>query len=280
MTIMKRRKFEFEYTQKDFDFLRRLSNTHSGIIAENDKFDMFYSRLVRRIRVLKLGSFKEYCDYLVENKDTEFTLFINAITTNLTSFFREKHHFEYLKDVVIPELLINNKETKTVKVWSAGCSTGEEPYSIGMILLENLPRNWKVSILGTDLDTEVLIKAKEGVYHEDLVSELSDKTLKRWFKKGAGNNADKVKIKAELRDIMHFKMLNLMEPWPIKNNFDFIFCRNVIIYFDKDTKEHLVNQYSQFLEVGSHLFIGHSESLHMIKTDFNLIGKTIYRKVS
>ncbi len=277
---MKRRKFEFEYTQKDFDFLRRLSNTHSGIIAENDKFDMFYSRLVRRIRALKLGSFKEYCDYLVENKDTEFTLFINAITTNLTSFFREKHHFEYLKDVVIPELLINNKETKTVKVWSAGCSTGEEPYSIGMILLENLPRNWKVSILGTDLDTEVLIKAKEGVYHEDLVSELSDKTLKRWFKKGAGNNADKVKIKAELRDIMHFKMLNLMEPWPIKNNFDFIFCRNVIIYFDKDTKENLVNQYSQFLEVGSHLFIGHSESLHMIKTDFNLIGKTIYRKVS
>lgn len=276
MTMEKQR--EFEYTRADFDTLRAISNSHSGIIVSDDKFDMFYSRLSKRVRMLGLKNFQEYCQYLKNNEETEFTAFINAITTNLTAFFRENHHFEYVKETIIPELLKRNHATREIKVWSAGCSTGEEPYSIAMTLLENLPEGWNVKILATDLDTNVLQTAATGVYGDDSVSGLSKERLKRWFKKGSGLNANKVKIKSILQECIRFKQLNLMSEWPMKGHFDFIFCRNVIIYFDRDTKERLVNRYSSLLATGSHLLIGHSESLHQIETDFDLIGKTIYRK--
>ncbi len=270
---------EFEYTQEDFNVLRKISNSHSGIIVTDDKFDMFYSRLAKRIRILGLASFKEYCDYLQANEATEFTEFINAITTNLTAFFRENHHFDYVKDIIIPELIKRNFQTKKITVWSAGCSTGEEPYSIAMTLLENIPPGWEVKLLSTDLDTNVLQTAADGVYGSDRVSGLSSSQLKRWFKKGTGANANKVKVSPELQSLMTFKQLNLMHDWPMQGKFDFIFCRNVIIYFDQKTKETLVNRYSQYLNTGSHLLIGHSESLHTVNTDFDLIGNTIYRKV-
>jgi len=270
---------EFDYTKADFDILRKISNSHSGIIVTDDKFDMFYSRLSKRVRMLGLQSFSEYCYYLQENEAIEFTEFINAITTNLTAFFREKHHFEYVQSVIVPELLKRNQSNRQVTVWSAGCSTGEEPYSIAMTLLENLPSNWTVRILATDLDTQVLQTASAGIYNDDRVSGLSEVRLKRWFKKGRGANAHKVKVKPELQNIIKFKQLNLMQEWPMKGYFDFIFCRNVIIYFDQATKEQLVNRYSKLLAIGSHLLIGHSESLHKIETDFDLIGNTIYRKV-
>ncbi|BCG64557.1 MAG: chemotaxis protein methyltransferase CheR [Methyloprofundus sp.] len=270
---------EFEYTRADFEELRQISNSHSGIIVTDDKFDMFYSRLSKRIRMLGLPNFKAYCQYLKENEAIEFTDFINAITTNLTAFFRENHHFEYVKDIIIPELLKRNHASREIKVWSAGCSTGEEPYSIAMTLLENLPTGWTVKILATDLDTNVLQTAANGVYSDDRISGLSNERQKRWFKKGKGSNSNKVKVKPELQELIRFKKLNLMQDWPMKGQFDFIFCRNVIIYFDRDTKESLVNRYSGFLATGSHLLIGHSESLHQIDTDFDLIGNTIYRKV-
>jgi len=270
---------EFEYTRADFEVLRTISNSHSGIIVTDDKFDMFYSRLSRRVRMLGLKNFQEYCQYLQNNEETEFTEFINAITTNLTAFFRENHHFEYVKNTIIPELLKRNHASREIKVWSAGCSTGEEPYSIAMTLLENIPIGWNIKILATDLDTNVLQTAATGVYGDDSVSGLSTKRLKRWFKKGSGGNANKVKVKSELQESISFKQLNLMNEWPMKGHFDFIFCRNVIIYFDRDTKEKLVNRYSSLLATGSHLLIGHSESLHQIETDFDLIGNTIYRKM-
>jgi len=270
---------EFVYTREDFDVLRKISNSHSGIIVTDDKFDMFYSRLSKRIRMLGLKNFKEYCVYLDENQDIEFTEFINAITTNLTAFFRENHHFEYVRDIIIPELIKRNHSSKEIKVWSAGCSTGEEPYSIAMTLLENTPPDWAIKILATDLDTNVLQTAASGIYSDDRVSGLSEKRLKRWFKKGKGANSNKVKVKPELQERIRFKQLNLMNEWPMKGYFDFIFCRNVIIYFDRETKENLVNRYSSYLANGSHLLIGHSESLHKIETDFDLIGNTIYRKV-
>ncbi len=270
---------EFEYTRADFEELRKISNSHSGIIVTDDKFDMFYSRLSKRIRMLGLPNFKAYCQYLKDNEATEFTDFINAITTNLTAFFRENHHFEYVKEVIIPELLKRNNASREIKVWSAGCSTGEEPYSIAMTLLENLPTGWTVKILATDLDTNVLQTAASGIYSNDRISGLSIERQKRWFKKGKGANANKVKVKPELQALIRFKQLNLMQDWPMKGLFDFIFCRNVIIYFDRDTKETLVNRYSAYLATGSHLLIGHSESLHQLETDFDLIGNTIYRKV-
>ncbi len=270
---------EFEYTRVDFEVLRTISNSHSGIIVTDDKFDMFYSRLSKRVRMLGLKNFQEYCLYLQNNEETEFTEFINAITTNLTAFFRENHHFEYVKNTIIPELLKRNHASREIKVWSAGCSTGEEPYSIAMTLLENIPTDWNIKILATDLDTNVLQTAATGVYSDDRVSGLSKERLKKWFKKGSGGNANKVKVKSELQESIRFKQLNLMNEWPMKGYFDFIFCRNVIIYFDRDTKEELVNRYSSLLSTGSHLLIGHSESLHQIETDFDLIGNTIYRKM-
>jgi len=271
---------EFLYTRADFDFLRKMSNEHSGILVPDDKFDMFYSRLSKRLRMHGLNDFKEYCLYLKNNPETEFTEFINAVTTNLTSFFREKHHFEYLKNTVIPAILKKNAAKKTIRVWSAGCSTGEEPYSIAMTLLENVPSNWEIKILATDLDTNVLQTAADGIYSNDRVVELPAETLTRWFKKGRGAHAVKVKMNAELREIIRFKQLNLMKEWPMKSYFDFIFCRNVLIYFDRDTKERLAQRYSSFLSTGSHLFIGHSESLNNLDTGFELIGNTIYKKVT
>ncbi len=273
------KKREFEYTWDDFNFLRNLSNKHSGILANDDKFDMFYSRLARRIRALRLKNFKEYCQYLEQNPESEFTEFINSVTTNLTSFFRENHHFEYLADTVIPELLAKNKGSRQIKIWSAGCSTGEEPYSIAMTLKENIPSDWQIKILATDLDTQVLQTAASGVYPVDRVSGLSQQRLSRWFKKGKGTNANKVKVVSELQQLIQFNQLNLMQDWPMKGPFDVIFCRNVLIYFDKETKEKLARRYAQLLPIGHRLFIGHSESLHQLDTGFELIGNTIYKKI-
>ncbi len=270
---------EFKFTREDFKVLRKISNEHSGILAPDDKFDMFYSRLSKRVRLHGLENFKQYCDYLTNNPKEEFTAFINAVTTNLTSFFREQHHFDYLKATVIPEILKRNSTTKKIRIWSAGCSTGEEPYSLAITLLESVPSGWDIIILATDLDTNVLEAASAGVYAKDRVDGLSTKTLKRWFKNGTGNHADKVKVIKECQSIIRFKQLNLMQEWPIKNQFDCIFCRNVLIYFDKETKEHLAQRYGELLATGSHLFIGHSESLHQLDTDFQMIGNTIYKKV-
>ena len=278
MTVLEKQR-EFLYTREDFDFLRKISNEHSGILVPDDKFDMFYSRLSKRVRMHGLTDFKQYCQFLKNNKDQEFTEFINAVTTNLTSFFREKHHFEYLENTVLPGVLKKNSTTKTIKVWSAGCSTGEEPYSLAMTLLENVPADWDITILATDLDTNVLETAAKGVYTKDRVDGLSNDVLKRWFKRGTGNNENKVKISQECQAIIKFKQLNLMKEWPFKSYFDFIFCRNVLIYFNKETKEDLAQRYGSLLTSGSYLFIGHSESLHQLDTDFDLIGNTIYKKI-
>ncbi len=276
---MSKNQREFEYTREDFDFLRKISNDHSGILVPDDKFDMFYSRLSKRVRMHNLANFKQYCLFLTNNHEHEFTEFINAVTTNLTSFFREQHHFDYLKNTVLPDVVKKNSVSKSIKIWSAGCSTGEEPYSLAMTLLENVPSGWDMKILATDLDTNVLQKAASGVYGNDRVDGLPASTLKRWFKKGTGQNANKVKVSQECQSIIHFKQLNLMKDWPMKPYFDFIFCRNVLIYFDRDTKERLAQRYGDLLAIGSHLFIGHSESLNQLETDFDLMGKTIYKKV-
>lgn len=269
---------EFEYTLDDFNYLRKMSNEYSGILVPDDKFDMFYSRLSKRLRVLGFNCFKEYCQYLKKYPELEFTEFINSVTTNLTAFFRENHHFEYVEHAVLPELLKKSLPTRQIKIWSAGCSTGEEPYSLAMTLLENIPEGWDIKILATDLDTNVLATASEGIYPLDRVEAVGEQRLKRWFQKGTGINNHKVRANAQIKQIIHFKQLNLMQEWPMQGFFDFIFCRNVLIYFDRDTKETLANRYGRLLKEGGHLFIGHSESLHQLDTPFSLIGNTIYKK--
>jgi chemotaxis protein methyltransferase CheR len=271
---------EFSYTWDDFNILRRISNMHSGILVPDDKFDMFYSRLVKRLRVLALSDFRAYCQFLVNNPEQEFTEFINAITTNLTSFFREQHHFEYLQTVLIPELLEKNRLKKQIKVWSAGCSTGEEPYSIAIILAENVPVDWDIIILATDLDTNVLTSASNGIYSTDRVVGISQQRLRCWFQKGLGRNTNRVRIKPEIQKKVRFRQLNLVQSWPMKSGFDFIFCRNVLIYFDRETKERLAKRFAELLDYDARLFIGHSESLHQLDCGFKLIGQSIYRKNS
>lgn len=268
---------EFRFTAEDFNVLRKMSNEHSGIQVPDERFDMFYSRLSKRVRKLGLNDFKEYCAYLKNNHEDEFTEFINSITTNLTSFFREQHHFNYLKSTVLPELLQRNKNTKEISIWSAGCSTGEEPYSIAITMLENLPKDWKVKILATDLDTHVLNTASTGVYTEDRIVDLPTEILKRWFLKSK-SSPGYVKVKPELQQIITFNQLNLMQEFPMKMPFDVIFCRNVLIYFDRETKASLAKRYAKLLNSKSWLFIGHSESLNQICNEFELVSTTTYRK--
>jgi chemotaxis protein methyltransferase CheR len=271
---------EFEYRLEDFERLRALSFAYSGIRVPDDKFDMFYSRIAKRLRVLGISRFRDYCALVEDRSGPEFTEFINAITTNLTSFFRENHHFEYLRGTVLPELLRRNAAERRLRAWSAGCSTGEEPYSIAMTLLEADPRlkDWDAKMLATDLDTRVLATAADGVYEAERVNRMDPARLQRWFLKGSAGQSGRVRVKEPLRNLIHFKQLNLIGPWTLNGPFDFIFCRNVLIYFDQPTKSRLIERFENLLAPGGHLFIGHSESLHTISQRLENLGQTIYRK--
>ena len=275
------REREFLFTRKDFDFLRRLSNSHTGIVVSDDKFDMFYSRLARRVRALKLADFAAYCDYLESPAgEAETTELINAVTTNLTAFFRENHHFEYLRDHAIPDRMRAAGAGRNIGIWSAGCSTGEEPYSLGMTVGEMASQlhGWNVNIEATDIDSDVVEKAARGIYRGDRVEGLPKSRLRQWFLKGTGSREGSVRIKPDLRRRIDFGLLNLMLPWQQEPK-DIIFCRNVIIYFDKESKAKLVDRFADVLKPGGYLFIGHSESLFKVTDRFELIGKTIYRRI-
>ncbi len=270
---------EFPFTQRDFRFLSETIHQRTGIVVSDDKFNMFYSRLSRRVRALQLSSFKAYCDVIKNDQDgVETNELINAITTNLTAFFRENHHFEYLSQAVIPDLASKNTD-RSRKVWSAGCSTGEEPYSLAITLKEaGLSTAWTIDLQATDLDSNVLATASRGIYAMSRVEGMSKSRLKRWFLKGKGSQKGMVRVKPELTRMINFGQLNLMDNWRVEAK-DIIFCRNVIIYFNKETKTRLVNMYADSLKLGGYLFIGHSESLYKITDRFELIGNTVYRKI-
>lgn len=203
---------------------------------------------------------------------------INAITTNLTGFFREPHHFAALKDEVLPELLRAPAQERRLRIWSAGCSSGEEPYSIAMTLKRALPtaQNWDALVLATDIDTNMIATCRAGVYDPDRVEPVPA-DLRRRFVIGAG--ADTVEMAPALRQMIRFRPLNLLEPWPMRGKFDVIFCRNVVIYFDKDTQHTLFDRYADILKPDGWLFIGHSESLFRVSDRFRHLGRTMYRKL-
>ena len=182
---MKSREREFKFTLKDFNYLRNITNKKTGIMVSDDKFDMFYARLSKHVRRLGLSDFHDYCQVISRGESQEMITLINSVTTNLTSFFREKHHFDYMKSDFIPGHVKNKQDRKLLRIWSAGCSTGEEPYSIAMQALESLPLGWQVKITATDVDTDVLAKARTGVYPASKLDGVSDSRLKRWFYKGS-----------------------------------------------------------------------------------------------
>ena len=274
------RQREFEFTDADFAFLRELVTEHTGIVVADTKRDMIYSRLARRLRMLGHKRFSEYCAYLRTHEREELTNLINAVTTNLTSFFREPHHFEHLGRTVVPYLLSQHDDTRRIRIWSAGCSTGEEPYSIAMTLEENIPpwMDWDVKVLATDLDTNVVETARQGVYERDRIRGVGEGRMKRFFLKGRGAQDGLVRAEEELRAMIGFKPLNLLKDWPMKGPFDVIFCRNVMIYFDKPTQKRLVERFAQMLAPRGYLYIGHSETLNGISDRFDTVGNTIYRR--
>lgn len=268
---------EFVFTQENFDQVVNLINKLSGISLSERKVDMVYSRLARRIRLHQFSDFDAYLEFVTNNKDEQVD-FINSLTTNLTHFFREKHHFEYLQNTYFPELF-NNKQKK-IRFWSAGCSTGEEPYTLSMVWQKqaNKPSYTDFKILATDLDTNVLDTCRRGVYSNDKLKPVEDDYL-RFFKHTQICGKDEQQINPKLSDNIFFKQLNLMEDWPINGPLDLIICRNVLIYFDKPTQQHLVERFAELLPPNGCLMLGHSENLSITKKLLNPIGKTIYRKV-
>ncbi|MFH6954513.1 MAG: CheR family methyltransferase [Pseudoalteromonas spongiae] len=267
---------EFLLTDQEFELIAKMVYEACGIVLGSHKREMVYSRLARRIRALNLASFAQYITYLDQHKRDEFSHFINAITTNLTSFFREPYHFDFLRETLIPQILERNKSSRRVRIWSAGCSTGEEPYTIAMTLADKFPSNWDVKILATDLDSNVLAKASAGEYAENSITGLDNGLKKRFFLRNKQSGL--FKVRPELRDKIYFKRLNLLQEWPMKGEFDVIFCRNVVIYFDQPTKELLFQRYAAQLCSQGHLFLGHSESMNKTQTEFVALGKTMYRK--
>jgi chemotaxis protein methyltransferase CheR len=271
---------EFQFTDRDFDFIRRLVGEHAGIALNESKRELVYGRLARRLRQLRLDSFAQYCDLVRTQPDTEVHEIINAITTNLTSFFRESHHFQFLTDELLPRLMQRHAAKRRLRFWSAGCSTGEEPYSIAMTLAESLPHigSWDVRILATDIDTNALGTGERGVYALERIAGLDPERRRRWFRRGAGPQAGQAKVSEDIARLIAFRRLNLMEPWPMRGPFDAIFCRNVVIYFDKPTQARLFARFADILDRDGYLFVGHSETLLGVSEAFDLVGRTIYRR--
>lgn len=271
---------EFSFTDKHFDVLRNLVREHTGIALSDIKKELVYGRLSRRLRKLNMGDFDSYLKLLKKDGNDELGDFVNSVTTNLTSFFREDHHFQYLQTTLLPMLMSRRKDNRRIRIWSAGCSTGQEPYSIAMVVRETVPNidNWDIKILATDIDTNVLATAEQGVYDPKKVEGVSKTRLQRWFMKGKGDKSDLVRVKPELRELITFRQLNLLKGWPMQGLFDVLFCRNVVIYFDKDTQRVLFDRFANTLEEDAHMFIGHSESLFKVTDRFELLGKTIHKK--
>jgi chemotaxis protein methyltransferase CheR len=270
---------EFAFGNEDFEALRALVKSLTGINLSDQKRELVYGRLSRRLRALKLTSFHEYRKLLAANPQ-ELVQLTNAVTTNLTAFFRERHHFDYLRDAVLKPLAADAHASRRVRIWSAGCSTGEEPYSIAMTVLEAVPdlTRWDIRILATDLDSDVLARARSGVYAAERMRGIDPDRLARFFTQRRAGAAVSYQVVPELPALITFKQLNLMHTLPMKGPLDAIFCRNTVIYFDKDTQRDLFTRIAVLQRPGNRLFLGHSESLFQVSTDYTLIGKTIYRR--
>ena len=272
---------DFQLSQAEFDRIRVLVREHTGIALSESKRQLVYGRLARRLRALKLGSFSDYIVLLEKGEPAELEEFTNAVTTNLTSFFREPHHFEFLAQQMLPEALKRNTGLRRLRIWCCAASTGEEPYSIAMVLREAQEslKGWDTKLLATDLDSNVLAHGKRGVYGHDRFAGMSGNRVSRFFDEVRDGKDNKLSAGGDLRSLVTFKQLNLMHEWPMKGPFDAIFCRNVIIYFDKDTQRALFERMAGLQRPGDYLFLGHSESLYRVCDRYELIGRTIYRRL-
>ncbi len=267
---------EFPFTAHDFNRVRSLIYRHAGIHLKESKEHMVYSRLARRLRATGKSTCRDYLDY-VEHDEVEWQNFVNALTTNLTAFFREPHHFSILAEHL--KRLASAEPRRVLTIWSAAVSSGEEAYSVAMTAVEVFGTlTPPVKILATDVDTQVLRIAEKGVFTRERVEKLSEANLKRFFLKGQGARAGFVKIRAELRNMITFRQSNLLaSDWQVNGPFDAIFCRNVMIYFDKPTQYQILERFVPLLRPHGLLFAGHSENFHHASRFFSACGKTVYR---
>ena len=265
---------EFAWTNADFLRVQTLIYQRAGISLHDGKHAMVYSRLSRRLRETGYASFREYLDWLEQHDGVEWQEFVNALTTNLTAFFREQHHFEILATY------LRSKPAGTPwQVWCNAASTGEEPYSIVMTALETLGANAHFKLTASDIDSRVLAAAAQGVYRLDALKGLSTERQQRFFLKGKGSNLGLMRAKPELRRAIEFMIVNLIrDDWPFRESFDAVFCRNVMIYFDAATQRRVLERIHRVLKPGGMLFVGHAENFSESRDLFTLRGKTVYER--
>lgn len=278
----------FKLNDAEFKCIREITYTHTGVNLTEGKKPLIVSRMSKRLRQLGFKSFAEYCRYLKQNHD-ELETMTNLITTNVTKFFREMHHFEYLRNTVLP-LIIKDAATGSrphrIKAWSAGCSTGEEPYSIAIVLDDFLQqaKGWDFSLLASDVNSQVLKHAADGIYKRERVKGIPYELLTKYFAMGTGSNKGLFKIKEPLRNKIKFKNINLFreEEYPRLSDLDIIFCRNVFIYFDRESQNWILQRFANRLSEGGHLFLGHSETISIespVSKSWKLVQHTVYQKL-
>ena len=264
---------EFNFSAADFQRISKLIYQYAGISLSPVKQDMVYSRLARRLRATGKNSFADYLDALEKDRGDEWERFVNSLTTNLTSFFREPHHFPIFADH-----LQKIGTRRPIRVWCSAASTGEEPYSIAMTVAETFGSNAShVSIFASDLDTNVLATAEKGVYPIERVEKLSPDRLRRFFLRGTGSQDGFVAVRPEIRRMVQYQRINLLDAsYPVKGPVDVIFCRNVMIYFDKPTQYKILSRFAPMMQADGLMFAGHSESFLHAADLFKSLGKTVY----
>ncbi len=265
-----------ELTDPQFRKVSRIIYRLCGINLKDGKEALVRARLMKRLRALKMANFEEYIKFIESEEGiTELGSMVDVMTTNKTSFFREREHFTYLGESILPEM-----EGHRQRFWTAACSSGEEAYSLGILLRDRIRDidTKDVKILATDISTSVLEKARKAIYGEEAVKSIPEQLLKRYFIRKHDGMTAYYQVKANVRDMVKVARLNLVDSWPMKGLFNVIFCRNVMIYFDRQTQEELINRFWYFLEPGGHLFVGHSEGLSAISHKFRYVRPAVYRK--
>ncbi|OEH85627.1 hypothetical protein BHU72_02175 [Desulfuribacillus stibiiarsenatis] len=275
---------DISLSEKEYIQLRDFIYKKIGVNLTESKKTLIVSRLSKRLRELNLASFEGYFRYIDTHKDEVQVLF-NRLTTNVTNFFRENHHFEYLTKQHLPKIMTSDAKDKVLRIWSSACSTGEEPYTIAMVIDECLSKypGWRVEILASDINTDALKKAQEGIYTKREIQGISYERLKEYFKLGVGPNAGLLKVKDSLRKYITFRQINLSaNEYTIQGKLHVIFCRNVFIYFDKPTQNQITTRFANMVLDDGILFLGHSESIqsNASASAWNLVQQTIYKKNS
>jgi chemotaxis protein methyltransferase CheR len=264
----------------EFNKLRQFIHVHTGIALADHKRALVCARLANRLRHHQLGSYAEYYDLLTrrDHDEQELVELINAITTNKTDFFREAHHFQFLTDRVFPAMRTANR--KRIRLWCAGTASGEEAYTLAITICEFFGSlaEWDIKVLATDIDTNVLERAESGVYSDEALEKIPPNLRDKYFLKGVSENEGYVRVKPQLQSFIRFRRLNLMdESWPMQGPFDVIFCRNVLIYFDKATQKKLLTHYAKLLRPEGYLMLGHAEVIHGFESMFEPVGHSIYQ---